>query len=114
MRDENDYAGMDRQELRQNLTRVSGQLATWQFALANVRKQRNRSFLEAYSASTGRSVAEKRMDAEMGSCADQGDLFEYEGQVAFYQTLRDEIVVLLEQRQQVMMNTPDGIAMADV
>jgi hypothetical protein len=54
------------------------------------------------------------MDAEMGSCADQGDLFEYEGQVAFYQTLRDEIVVLLEQRQQVMVNTPDGIAMADV
>lgn len=95
MRDDNDYAGMSKEDLRTHLTATSKQLAAWQFALGNAKKQQARSFIEAYASSRGKSVSERSREGEMASVGDQGEVYEAEGRVAFHATIRDLIVTLL-------------------
>lgn len=99
MRDEFDYSAMGREELRSRLVETAKQLATWEYALAQAKSYRNRAFMEAYASSTGRSVADRRMEAEVASSVDQNEVLENEGQVLFYRTIRDMIVVMLAQVQ---------------
>ena len=96
MRDDTDYAGMTLADLRVALSEQSKQLATWHSALADARKEHARSFCETYASSRGKSVAERVRDAELGSVTDLGFIYEYEGYVTFYTTIRDLIVVLIE------------------
>jgi hypothetical protein len=95
MRDEHDYASMGVVELRQNLERVVKELSTWTAALANVKKDRHVTFLQAYSDSQGKSVAERRMDGELATAITQSEIIEYEGLIGFHTAIRDMIVVLL-------------------
>lgn len=95
MRDDHDYASMSVDELRTHLERVVKELSTWTTALASVRQDRHRAFCEAYGASDGKSVAERRMDAEVATAITQGEILEYEGIVAFHTAIRDLIVILL-------------------
>jgi hypothetical protein len=95
VRDDANYAEMGRQDLRQALTKTTSQLATWSFALASAKKVYNRSFLEAYAESRARSVSERRMEAEMATAADKGEVIDAEGMVEFHRAIRDEIVTLL-------------------
>jgi hypothetical protein len=97
MRDEHDYASMGADELRQSLERVTKELSTWTHALADIKKDRHVNFLQAYSDSQGKSVAERRMDAEMATAITQGEIIEYEGIVGFHTAIRDLIVVLLNE-----------------
>ena len=96
MRDDNDYAKMSLAELRESLQSAAKQLATWSFALSSAKKEHARSFVEAYSRAMGKSVAERVKEAEMASVADLGIVEEYQGNVDFYTTIRDLIVVLVE------------------
>lgn len=97
MRDDFDYATADGIAIRQRLVEVSKNLAAWSFALGKAKAERNQGYLEAYSSSPGKSVAERRMDAEMATAMDQGMVLEYEGNVGFYTAIRDMIVVLIAQ-----------------
>jgi hypothetical protein len=96
MRDDNDYAGMSKEELRLHLASTAKQLASWEFALAYAKKQHARSFIEAYASSRGKSVAERVREGEMASVADQGEVLENEGNVRFHTVIRDLIVALLD------------------
>lgn len=96
MRDDNDYAGMTLADLRVSLSETSKQLATWHSALAEARKEHARSFAESYSQSQDKTVGGRVRDAEMGSVTDLGFIYEYEGYVAFHTTIRDLLVVLIE------------------
>lgn len=95
MRDDFDYATTDLVGLKAHLVQTSTQLASWQFALAKAKVDRNLAYLEAYSTSPGKSVADRRMDAEMATARDQGTVFEYEGYVHFHTTVQALTVVLL-------------------
>lgn len=110
MRDENDYASMSREELRVHLDRVSRETSSWIYALANAKKELNRNFNEAYNESRGKSVAERRMDAELLTTQDKNDVFEYEGMVAYCTAIRDLLVTLL----QTPNTAPLFMAQADV
>jgi hypothetical protein len=96
MRDEHDYASMGVAELRQNLERTVKELSTWTMALASIKKERHVAFLESYNESQGKSVAERRMEAEMATARDQAEIIEYEGFIAFHTAIRDLIKSLLD------------------
>lgn len=96
MRDDNDYAKMTLAELQESLCGTAKQLATWHSALAESRKTHARSFCESYAKSMEKATAGRVRDAELGSVADLGVIFEDEGNVAFHTTIRDLLVVLIE------------------
>jgi len=95
-RDEREYATLSRQELRAELDRISKSLAAWHVALGSAKIEHSQVFLEAYSQSTGKSVTERRMEAEYAAGMEQRQIYEAQAQVDFCTTTRDMIVVLLE------------------
>lgn len=96
MRDDNDYAKMTLAELQESLAGTSKQLASWQYALGDARRTHARSFIEGYSDSRGKSVSERVKDGEMASVADLGIVYDCEANVEFHRTIRDLVVVLIE------------------
>lgn len=98
-RDEREYAAMDREALRGELARVSKELAAWHEALANAKQEHSHVFLDGYADSQGKSVAERRMDGEFMAGKEQRIVFDAQGQVDRYTSLRDMVVVLLAQEQ---------------
>lgn len=84
------------EELRVHLTRVCKELASWSYALGQAKKEQNRYFVDGYRNSTGKSTAERRMDAEVNSEQRLSDMHDTQGSVDFYSVLRDLIVQLLK------------------
>lgn len=95
MRDDFDYAHADLAGLKAQLVETCTQLAAWHFAWAKAKADRNLAYLEAYSNSPGKSVSDRRMDAEMATARDQGIVLEYEGYVNFHMTARDLTALLI-------------------
>lgn len=91
-----DYAAMSVPELRVELARTAGQLATWTRSLAQQRQAIARPFYEAYVSSQGRSHAERMKDAEAQVLVDQGEITAAEGEVDYHSAIRDMIVTLIE------------------
>ena len=96
MRDDNDYAGMTLADLRVALCETSKQLAAWTSALSDAKATHARNFIECYADSHGKSVAERVKEAEMGSVTDLTILYDSEGNVEFHRSIRDLLVVLIE------------------
>jgi len=96
VRDEHDYASMGVAELRTHLERVTKELSTWTAALGSIRKDRHVEFLTAYGESNGKSVADRRMEAEVATAHLQAEILEYEGLIGFHTAIRDLIVQLLK------------------
>lgn len=95
MRDENDYHGMDRLELRSHLERVAKELAVWTHALGRARRDHNYYYVDGYANSRAKAVTERKMEAEIAAAEFQREIFDNEAQVAYWTTIRDLIVELL-------------------
>jgi hypothetical protein len=95
MRDSREYASMGPQELRENLVRVTEQLAAWSYSLARQRAEYHVHFLEAFESSSAKSVAERVKDAEMAWCRDRSQIMDAEGQVAFHEAIRSTLLALI-------------------
>lgn len=95
MRDDNDYQGMSREELRFHLQRVAKELATWEYALSTARMEQNRWWTDGYSTSSAKSTTERKAEAEVHAGPYQREVYEDEGYVRFYTVIRDLILELL-------------------
>lgn len=95
MRDDNDYQAMTRPDLRIHLQRVCKELATWEYALSTARVELNRWWTDGYTNSSARSTTERKAEAEVHAGGFQREVYETEGYVRFYSTIRNLIVELL-------------------
>lgn len=95
MRDDNDYHRMTREDLREHFVRVSKELATWEFALGMARKDLSQAWTEGYTLSTAKSTTERKADAEVHAGPYQREVYEDEGHVRFFATIRDLVAELL-------------------
>lgn len=95
MRDDNDYQAMTREDLRAQLQRVTKELATWEYALGQARMEHSLWWTDGYTNSTARSTTERKAEAEVHAGPQQREVYEKEGYVRFFTTIRDMIVELL-------------------
>jgi hypothetical protein len=95
VRDDNDYQAMSRLELRAQLQRVAKELAVWEYALSLARVEQNRYWTDGYSTSIARSTTERKAEAEVHAGPFQREVYENEGNVRFFTTIRDLILELL-------------------
>lgn len=89
---------MDRQQLRVELERLSKELSAWHGALARAKQEQSHVFLEGYADSKGKSVSERRMDGEYMAGPEQRITYEAQGEVDSYASLRDMVVILLQEK----------------
>ncbi len=96
MRDDNDYASMGRRELRQNLERVTKELAVWTEVAGNARRDENLYWIDGVRNSRGKSIAERRLDGDMHADEFTREALEAEGRAGYFAAIRDLLVILLK------------------
>lgn len=108
-RDENDYGTMPRAQLRSELGRVTVELSAWYQSAALSKQDESNAFLVAYGASPAKSVAERRMEANLATSMQHNEVVDAEGQILRLVALRDMLVILITYENPLVMATANGL-----